>query len=93
MHECKRNHQRLTDYLKLFKKSLEQADSLVQTVQTFSSDIGMEFGIKKCGVLLLKRGKIVLPDGKVMKEIDDNRYKYLGILEADQLKEKDMKDL
>ena len=53
----------------------------------------MEFGIKKCGVLVLKRGKIakiegiVLPDGQVMKEIDDNGYKYLGILEAEHLKE------
>ena len=59
----------------------------------------MEFGIKKCGVLVLKRGKIakiegiVLPDGQVMKEIDDNGYKYLGILEGEHLKEKEMKAL
>ena len=36
----------------------------------------MEFGIKKCGMLVLKRGKlakmegIVLPDGQVPKEVD-----------------------
>ena len=45
------------DDLKHFGKSYEQIDSLVPTVRTFSIDIGMEFGIKKCGVLVLKRGK------------------------------------
>ena len=50
-------------------------------------------------MLVLKRGKIseiegiVLPDGQVVKEIDDNGYKYLGILESDHLKEKEMKAL
>ena len=84
---------------KLFGKSYEQIDSLVQTVHTFSTDIGMEFGIKKSGVLVLKRSKIVkmegvvLPDGQVMKEIEDRGYRYLGILETDELKEKEMKDL
>ena len=71
----------------------------MQTVYTFSTDIGMEFGIKKCGMVVLKRGKnakmegIVLPDGQVMKEIDASGYKYLGILETDQLKEEETKDL
>ena len=32
-------------------------DSLVQTVQLFSEDIGIEFGMKNCGVLLMKRRK------------------------------------
>ena len=93
------NHLLFMDDLKLFGKSYEQIDSLVQTVHTFSIDIGMEFGIKKCGVLVLKRGKIakmegvLLPDGQVMKEIEDRGYRYLGILETDHLKEKEMKDL
>ena len=97
--EFKINHLLFMDDLKLFGKSYEQIDSLVQTVHTFSMDIGMEFGIKKCGVLVLKRGKIVkmegivLPDGQVMKEVEDRGYRYLGILETDQLKEKEMKDL
>ena len=97
--ECKINHLLFMDDLKLFGKSYEQINALAQTVHIFSSDIGMEFGIKKCGVLVLKRGKIakiegmVLPDGQVMKEIDDNGYKYLEILEADHLKEKEMKAL
>ena len=54
----------------------------------------MEFRIKKCGILLSKRGKVVsskgvgLPDGQVMKETDDTSYKYLGIPEYIKVKEK-----
>ena len=87
------------DDLKLFRKSSEQILSFVQTVHTFSMDIGMEFGIKKCGILVLKRGKtvkmqgIVLTDGQVVKKIDESGFKYLCIMETDQLKENETKDL
>ena len=30
---------------------------------TFSEDSGMEFGLKKCGVVILKKGKLVKFDG------------------------------
>ena len=42
-------------------------------MQIFSDDIGMEFGIDKCAMLVLKRVEITkfdgisLPDGKLMK--------------------------
>ena len=35
--------------------------------------------------------ELLLPDGKLMKAIDDEGYKYLGILESDKIKENDMK--
>ena len=38
----------LKDELKLFGKSEDQIDSLVQTVQLLSEDIRMEFVLKKC---------------------------------------------
>ena len=63
------------DDLKLIGKSDAQMDSLVQTVFTFSEDIGMEFGLKKCEVVILKKGKLVkfdgiyLPNQEVMKEV------------------------
>ena len=43
-----------------------------------NNNIGMEFGIKKCGVLVLKRGKVVssegvgMPDGERIKEVENN---------------------
>ena len=45
-------------------------------VESYSRDIGMEFGMEKCAVLTKKRGKrvvregIELPSGEVMKDVD-----------------------
>ena len=64
--EFKINHLLFMDDLKRFGKSYEQIDSLVQTVHTFSIDIGLEFGIRKCGVLVLKRGKNAKMEGVVL---------------------------
>ena len=71
--ECKLNHLLFMDDLKLFSKSEEQIDTLVRTVYVFSTDTGMEFGMKKCGIFTMKRGKVVrcegikLPNSEVMK--------------------------
>ena len=51
------------DDLKLFSKSEVQIETLVETVLAFSIDIGMEFGLTKCGDLAMTRGKIVKCDG------------------------------
>ena len=57
----------------------------------------MSFGLKKCGVVILKTGKVVkfdgihLPNQKIMKEVDENRYTYFDILELDKIKEHNMK--
>ena len=57
----------------------------------------MEFELKKCGVLLMKRGRkvrfdgITLFEGQIMREIEEEGYKYLGILEVDMMREKEMK--
>ena len=58
----------------------------------------MEFRLPKCAVLIMKRGKVVksegisMPDGKMMKNIEQGGYKYLGILEANGVKHEEMKD-
>ena len=86
------------DDLKLYAESEEQTNTLVRTVYVFSTDISMKFGIKKCGILTMKRGKIVksegikLPDGEVMKQIGQEGYTYLRIIELDKIKEKKMKE-
>ena len=44
----------------------------------------MKFGIDKCAVLELERGRLVrseeieLLDGEIMKEVDQEGYKYIG---------------
>ena len=59
----------------------------------------MEFGIEKCAMLVLKRGKVVssngikLPDESVIRSIKDGEsYKYLGMPQADQIRHQEMKD-
>ena len=52
------NHLIFMDDLKLYGKGEKQIDSLVRTVHILSTDIGMEFGIRKCGLLILKRGRL-----------------------------------
>ena len=87
------------DDLKLYAKNEKGLDSLVQTVRIFSDDIGMEFGIDTCATLVLKRGKLTkfdgisLPDGTVMKVlIEETVYKYLGVIQADQIRYTEMKE-
>ena len=57
----------------------------------------MKVGLKKCGVVILKKGKRVTFDGiyltnqEIMKEVYENEYTYLGILELDEIQENKMK--
>ena len=58
----------------------------------------MEFGIQKCAMLVMEKGKIPksvgieLPDGKVFRLLQEGEsYKHLGILEADKFLEEEMK--
>ena len=92
------NHLLFMDDLMLYCRSEKGLDSLVQTIRVFSEDIGMEFGIEKCTMLVIERGKIVksvgieLPDDKVFNSLQEGEsYKCLGILEADQFLEDKMK--
>ena len=86
------------DDLKLYGKGENEMKGLVSTVEVFSQDIGMEFDIKKCEVIIINKGRvksadgIELPSGEKMKEIEEDGYKYLGILEYDRVKEQKMKD-
>ena len=86
------------DDLKFYSRNEKELDSLVQTNYVFSEDIEMEFGIEKCAMLVMEKGKIVksvgiqLPDGKVIKLLQEGEsYKYLGILETDKFLEDNMK--
>ena len=94
----KLNHLMFMNDLKYFAKSKNQIDSLVQPVHIFSEAIGMQFRIKKCGVVVMERGKVIrtdnirLPDGQHMKDIDETGHTYLRILEIDMIKERGMKE-
>ena len=64
------------------------------------TDIGMEFGIEKCSMLVMKSGKRQMTDGMELPNDDrirtleeNENYKYLGIWEADTIKQVQMKDM
>ena len=95
--DIKVNYLLFMDDLNFFCQNDErELDSLVSTIQLFSCDIGMEFGLKKCGVTVLKRGKlnktegIQLVNSETMKEVCEEGYKYLGIAKLDKVKEQEI---
>ena len=63
-------------------------------IEMFSKDIKMEFGLDKCAVIHMERGKIV--DSPCVKEIPllsaEDNYKYLGILQANSILHKEVKE-
>ena len=68
-------------------------------VRIYSQNIGMEFGIEKYAMLVMKSGKRHLTDGmelpnqdKIKTLREKETYKYLGILEADTIKQVEMKE-
>lgn len=99
--KVKVNHLLYMDDLKLFSKSESDIESLVHTVRIFSEDIGMTFGLDKCALVALKRGKMIdstrditMPDGDTISALGrDSEYRYLGILEGDDIKHSKMKEV
>ena len=87
------------DDIKLFVKNEKQLETLIHAVRIYSQDIGMEFGIEKCAMLVMKNGKQHMTNGMELPNRDKIRtlgeeetYKDLGILEADTIKQVEMKD-
>ena len=84
--------------LRLYAKSERELNPFIQTMRIFSEDVGTVFGLDKCAVLVLKRGKMVrtegieLPDGKRMREVNLDGYKYLGVLQLDSIMNREMKE-
>ena len=86
------------DDLKLYYCHEKGLALLVQAIHVFSEDLGIDFSIEKCAMLMIEKGKIVksvgieLPDGKVIKRLQEGEcYNYLGILEVDRLLGEEMK--
>ena len=89
----------MNDIKQLFAKNEKDLETLIHTVRIYSPDIGMEFGIEKCAMLVKKSGKrhmtigMEQPNHDKIRTLGENKtYKYLGILEADTIKQVQMKD-
>ena len=93
------NHLMYMDDIKLFAKNEKELETLIHTVRIYSQGIVMGFGIEKCALLVMKSGKLHITDGMELPNQDKIRmfgekeaYKYLDILEADTIKQVEMKD-
>ena len=45
------------DDSKLFARNEKELKTLIQTVRIYNEDVGMEFGVEKCGMLIMKSKK------------------------------------
>ena len=93
------DHLLFMDDLKLYRNYERQPDTLINSVRIFSRDIRMGFGISKCAVVVMKKGKYTQSDGirfpdqqKICEVHVGKGYKYLGVLEADGMKDELMKE-
>ena len=93
------DHLMYMDDIKLFAKNERVLETLIHTFRIYSRDIGMEFGIEKCAMFVMKSGKRQLTDrmeqpnkDKIKTFAENETYKYLGILEADTIEQVEMKE-
>ena len=84
------------DDIKLFGKNGKELETLIHAVRIYCGDIGIEFGIEKCAMIVMKSGKQNLTHGMELPNQDKIRtlgekeiFKYLRILEADTIKRGD----
>lgn len=75
------SHLMYMDDLKLFAESEKQLASLINITKIFSEDISMQFGLDKCGIFKMNKGKVINSNETIqdITTIDpENYYKYLG---------------
>ncbi|XP_045474936.1 uncharacterized protein LOC123680863 [Harmonia axyridis] len=96
--KIKITHQLYIDDLKLYASNEEQLEKMLEIVATFSETIRMEMGLDKCARLKVKRGKISENDSNILNPNAiqnlgmDETYKYLGIQQALEIKNAEMKE-
>jgi hypothetical protein len=96
------NHLLYMDDIKLFAESRKELHSLISQVKEFSDQMKMSFGLEKCKIVHVKHGILdtssgedfLVDDNKIIQTLrqDENEYKYLGILELNQIKHNKIKE-
>ena len=84
--------------IKLFVNNEKELETLIQTIRIYNQDVGMEFGIEKCAILILKNKQretmegIELPNQERIRMLGEKSIKYMGTLETDTIKLTKMKE-
>ena len=92
------NHLMYIYVITLFAKNENELETLIQAVRIYSQDIGMEFSIEKCTMLVIKSRKwhmikgMELSNQEKLERLEKRKHKYLGIVEADTIKQMEMKE-
>ena len=63
------------DDIKLFEKNEKELETLIHAARIYSQDIGMESGIEKCAMQVIKSGKWHLTDGMELPNQDKIRMR------------------
>ncbi|CAG4934599.1 unnamed protein product [Colias eurytheme] len=91
----KLSHLMYMDDIKLFAADKRTLFKLADITQTFSQDIRMQFGVDKCKILSISKGKIrednyTLENGEIIEPMTEhNSYKYLGFKQLKQIAHKE----
>ncbi|CAK1593322.1 unnamed protein product [Parnassius mnemosyne] len=93
------SHLLYMDDLKLFTSKESELLLLLKLTHSFNNDIRMEFGIDKCAVINVNRGKIkdcnnfaITDDLHFSSLSETETYKYLGMAEALGINDKNIKE-
>ena len=92
------SHLLFMDDLKCYANTENQMKSMLKIVQQFSNDIKMKFGLEKCNLMKIEKGKITktnditLENEECIKALElEKCYKYLGMHESNEIKTKRMR--
>ena len=75
------SHLLYIDDIKLYGRTENDINSLINATQIYSEDIKMKFGVKKCARLIVRRGKVVPTEGLEVvgghiPDVSEEGYKY-----------------
>jgi hypothetical protein len=94
------NHLLYMDDLKVYANNKTNLKVLLDSVEIFTEDIGMTFGLDKCNILHLTAGRRdtwegnehSLINGQVINQLQiDQNYKYLGIYESGKIQHEELR--
>jgi len=94
------NHLLYMDDIKLYARSPQELQRLIEAVKNYSDKMQMKFGLDKCKIVHVRHGKLQtdgedheLPNGDKIETLcnEKNVDKYLGILQLNEIKHNQMK--
>ena len=87
------------DDLKLYANSEKVLKDQLNTVREFSADITMKFGLDKCAIVAIEKGKFKKSEGIHLQDLsikaleEGETYKYLGVEETNKIDHTKMRKL